>query len=57
MITLPGMIHLDQLIATLMPVVIESAGAETGALVLLEEEQLTVVARCSGSGCVAKMVG
>ncbi|MBD3887531.1 GAF domain-containing protein, partial [Phormidium tenue FACHB-886] len=43
------MIHLDQLIATLMQVVIESAGAETGALVLLEEDQLTVVARCSGS--------
>jgi two-component system NarL family sensor kinase len=49
MITLPGMIHLDQLIATLMQVVIESAGAETGALVLLEEDQLTVVARCTGS--------
>jgi PAS domain S-box-containing protein len=43
------MIHLDQLIATLMQVVIESAGAETGALVLLEEDQLTVVAQCSGS--------
>jgi two-component system NarL family sensor kinase len=41
------MIHLDQLIATLMQVVIESAGAETGALVLLEENQLTVVAQCS----------
>jgi PAS domain S-box-containing protein len=43
------MIHLDQLIATLMQVVIESAGAETGVLVLLEENQLTVVAQCSGS--------
>ncbi|NJO76798.1 MAG: PAS domain S-box protein [Leptolyngbyaceae cyanobacterium RM1_406_9] len=43
------MTHLDQLIATLMQVVIESAGAETGALVLLEENQLTVVAQCSGS--------
>ena len=32
-----------------MQVVIENAGAETGALVLLEEDQLTVVARCSGS--------
>lgn len=49
MITLPRMIHLDQLIATLMQVVIENAGAETGALVLLEEDQLTVVAQCSGS--------
>jgi two-component system NarL family sensor kinase len=43
------MIHLDQLIATLMQVVIENAGAETGALILLEDGQLTVVAQCSGS--------
>jgi PAS domain S-box-containing protein len=43
------MIHLDRLIATLMQVVIENAGAETGALVLLEEDQLTVVAQCSGN--------
>jgi two-component system NarL family sensor kinase len=43
------MIHLDQLIATLMQVVIENAGAETGALVLLEEDQLTVVAQCNGN--------
>ncbi len=41
------MIHLDQMIATLMQVVIENTGAETGALVLLEEAQLTVVAQCS----------
>ncbi len=43
------MIHLDQLIATLMQVAIENAGAERGALVLLEDAQLTVVAQCSGS--------
>ncbi|NES95444.1 MAG: hypothetical protein F6K32_09460, partial [Desertifilum sp. SIO1I2] len=43
------MIHLDQLIATLMQVVIENAGAETGTLILLEENQLTVVAQCSGN--------
>ncbi|MBD2093560.1 PAS domain S-box protein [Trichocoleus sp. FACHB-591] len=43
------MIHLDQLIATLMQVVIEDAGAETGVLMLLEDDQLTVVAQCSGS--------
>jgi PAS domain S-box-containing protein len=49
MITLPGMIHLDRLIATLMQVVIETAGAETGALVLLKDDRLTVVAQCSGS--------
>ena len=47
MITLPRMIHLDQLITTLMQVVIENAGAETGALVFLEDDQLTVVAQCS----------
>ncbi|MGI0487736.1 PAS domain S-box protein [Pantanalinema rosaneae CENA516] len=41
------MIHLDQLIATLMQVVIDSSGAEIGALVFLEEDQLTVVAQCS----------
>ncbi|MBD2438496.1 PAS domain S-box protein [Nostoc sp. FACHB-110] len=43
------MIHLDQLTATLMQVVIENAGAETGALILLEDDRLTVVAQCSGS--------
>jgi PAS domain S-box-containing protein len=47
MITLPRMIHLDQLITTLMQVVIENARAETGALVLLEDARLTVVAQCS----------
>lgn len=46
---LSEMIHLDQLIATLMQVVIENAGAETGTLILLEDDQLTVVAQCSGS--------
>ncbi|MDV2997735.1 MAG: Serine/threonine-protein kinase PknD [Chroococcidiopsis sp. SAG 2025] len=46
---LSEIIHLDQLIATLMQVVIENAGAETGALVLLEDDRLTVVAQCSGS--------
>ncbi|MEW6498569.1 MAG: PAS domain S-box protein, partial [Cyanobacteriota bacterium] len=46
---LSEIIHLDRLIATLMQVVIENAGAETGALVLLEEDQLTVMAQCSGS--------
>jgi len=45
------MIHLDRLIATLMQVVIENAGAETGALVLLEDDQLTVVAQCRSRQC------
>ncbi|MBW4694432.1 MAG: PAS domain S-box protein [Lyngbya sp. HA4199-MV5] len=48
------MIHLDQLIVTLMQAVIENAGAETGALVLLEADQLTVVAQCSGGQCDLK---
>jgi GAF domain-containing protein len=43
------MIHLDRLITTLMQVVIESAGAETVALVLLEADRLIVVAQCSGN--------
>ena len=43
------MIHFEQLIATLMQGVIEYAGAERGALVLLEEDQLAVVAQCSGN--------
>lgn len=41
------MIHLDQLIATLMQVVIDNSGAEIGALVLVEEDQLAVVAQCN----------
>ncbi|WP_404788375.1 PAS domain S-box protein [Altericista sp. CCNU0014] len=49
MITLPGTIHLDRLIAPLMQVAIENAGAETGALILVEDDRLTVVAQCSGS--------
>ncbi|MEG3882267.1 PAS domain S-box protein, partial [Microcoleus sp. herbarium7] len=49
MITLPGMIHLDRLIAPLIQMAIENAGAERGALVLLEADRLTVVAQCSGS--------
>jgi two-component system, NarL family, sensor kinase len=43
------MIHLDRLIATLMQGVIENAGAERGALILLEDDQLIVSAQCSGS--------
>jgi len=46
---LSEIIHLDRLIATLMQVVIENSGAEAGALVLLEEGQLTVIAQCGGS--------
>jgi PAS domain S-box-containing protein len=46
---LSEIIHLDRLIAMLMQVAIETAGAETGALILLEDDRLIVVAQCSGS--------
>jgi PAS domain S-box-containing protein len=42
-------IYLDQLIVTLMQVAIENAGAKTAALILLEDDQLTVVAQCNES--------
>jgi PAS domain S-box-containing protein len=44
------MSHFDRSIATLMQVAIENAGAETGTLILLEENRLTVAAQCSRSG-------
>ncbi|WP_425430808.1 PAS domain S-box protein [Chamaesiphon polymorphus] len=44
-----SMIHFDRLIAMLMQVAIETAGAETGTLILLEDDRLIVVAQCSGS--------
>jgi PAS domain S-box-containing protein len=47
---LSEVIHLDQLISTLMQVVIENAGAEKGSLILLEDDHLAVVAQCIGSG-------
>jgi PAS domain S-box-containing protein len=46
---LSEIIHLDRLIAPLIQMVIENAGAERGALVLLEADQLIVVAQCSVS--------
>ncbi|MEG3850088.1 AAA family ATPase, partial [Microcoleus sp. herbarium13] len=42
-------IHLDRLISTLMQVAIENAGAEKGSLLLLENEQLSIVAQCVGT--------
>ncbi|MBD2060468.1 PAS domain S-box protein [Oculatella sp. FACHB-28] len=48
---LSEIIRLDQLIATLMQVVAENAGAEKGSLILLEDDQLTVVAQCSSGQC------
>ncbi|NJK67420.1 MAG: response regulator [Microcoleus sp. SU_5_3] len=39
-------IHLDRSISTLMQVAIENAGAQKGSLLLLEDEQLSIVAQC-----------
>ena len=46
---LSEIIYLDRLITTLMQVAIATSGAETGALIFLEGDQLTTVAQCSGS--------
>jgi predicted ATPase/signal transduction histidine kinase/tRNA A-37 threonylcarbamoyl transferase component Bud32 len=42
-------IQLDRLISTLMQVAIENAGAQKGSLMLLEDEQLSIVAQCLGT--------
>jgi predicted ATPase/signal transduction histidine kinase/tRNA A-37 threonylcarbamoyl transferase component Bud32 len=42
-------IQLDRLISTLMQVAIENAGAQKGSLMLLENEQLSIVAQCVGT--------
>ncbi|MBD2108621.1 EAL domain-containing protein [Nodosilinea sp. FACHB-13] len=47
----------DQLIVTLMQLVLENAGAERGALVLRQADQLVVVAHClSGETCRVDLV-
>ncbi|MBD1915322.1 MULTISPECIES: EAL domain-containing protein [Cyanophyceae] len=47
----------DQLIVTLMQLVLENAGAERGALVLRQADQLVVVAQClSGETCLVDLV-
>lgn len=43
--TLSGEIQLDQLLSTLMQVVMENAGAEKGALILLEGDSLAIAAQ------------
>lgn len=44
-----GEIQIEQLLSTLMQVVLESAGAQKGALILLETDQLVVVAQCAST--------
>ncbi len=47
----------DQLVVTLMQLVLENAGAERGALVLRQADQLVVVAHClSGETCRVDLV-
>lgn len=45
--TLSGEIQLDRLLSTLMQVVMENAGAEKGALILLEGDTLAIAAQCA----------
>jgi len=50
--TLSGEIQFDQLLSTLMQVVVENAGAEKGALILLEGEALAIAAQYAiGKAC------
>jgi predicted ATPase/signal transduction histidine kinase/DNA-binding response OmpR family regulator len=44
-------IDLNRLLATIMQVVIENAGAEHGSLLLVEEENLILKAHCNVEGC------
>ncbi|MFB2937743.1 AAA family ATPase [Aerosakkonemataceae cyanobacterium BLCC-F154] len=46
---LSGEIQLEQLLAKLMQVVMENAGADQGSLMLNREGNLEIVARCTGS--------
>ncbi|HAJ61670.1 MAG TPA: serine/threonine protein kinase, partial [Cyanobacteria bacterium UBA8543] len=49
--TLSGEIQLDKLLSTLMQVVVENAGAEKGALILLEGGSLAIAAQYVNSIC------
>ncbi|MEG4630482.1 AAA family ATPase [Microcoleus sp. AR_TQ3_B6] len=50
--SLSGEINLDNLLATLMQVMIENVGAEKGVMILIERDSLFVAAQCaSGKAC------
>lgn len=50
--SLSGEIHLDKLLSTLMQVVLENAGAQKGAMILLEGDSLAIAAQCAvGEAC------
>jgi predicted ATPase/signal transduction histidine kinase len=50
-LAISGEIELGNLLSTLMQVVMENAGAQTGALVLLKEENPMLVVRCINGNC------
>ncbi|MFB8793578.1 MAG: AAA family ATPase [Microcoleus sp.] len=45
--SLSGEINLDKLLSTLMQVMIENAGAETGAMILIERDSFLLAAQCA----------
>ena len=50
--SLSGEINLDKLLSTLMQVMMENAGAETGAMILVEGDSFFVAAQCTiGKSC------
>jgi predicted ATPase/signal transduction histidine kinase/tRNA A-37 threonylcarbamoyl transferase component Bud32 len=49
--SLSGEINLDKLLSTLMQVMIENAGAETGAMILIEGDSLFLAVQCAGKSC------
>ncbi len=53
--SMSGEINLDKLLSTLMQVMMENAGAEKGAMILIEGDSLFVAAQCmSGESCNLK---
>lgn len=49
--SLSGEINLDKLLSTLMQVMMENAGAETGAMILIEGDSLFLAVQCAGKSC------
>ncbi len=49
--SLSGEINLDKLLSTLMQVMIENAGAETGSMILIEGDSLFLAIQCAGKSC------
>lgn len=49
--SLSGEINLDKLLSTLMQVMMENAGAETGYMILIEGDSLFLAIQCAGKSC------